>query len=139
LERARFQAGRGRIRRIPTPRLQAGLALARCSGVGACIDISDGLLVDLDHVLESSGCSAELDRAAVPRPTRFDSRCRQLGLDPIELALTGGEDYELLFTIRPRGQSGAQLGRRLGVRVTEIGQIVAGGPKSANSVGWRHF
>jgi hypothetical protein len=74
------------------------------SGVGACIDISDGLLADLDHVLDRSGCSAELDLASVPRPPRFEAACRRLGVDPIRLATRGGEDYELLFTLRGRGQ-----------------------------------
>jgi thiamine-monophosphate kinase len=104
LEVARAAAGRGRVRGVPTPRLQAGRALARMSGVGACIDISDGLLADLDHVLDRSGCSAELDLASVPRPPRFEAACRRLGVDPIRLATRGGEDYELLFTLRGRGQ-----------------------------------
>jgi thiamine monophosphate kinase len=72
------------------------------SGVGACIDISDGLLADLDHVLDRSGCSAELDLASVPRPPRFEAACRRLGEDPLRLATRGGEDYELLFTLRGR-------------------------------------
>jgi thiamine-monophosphate kinase len=139
LERARARAGRGRIAWVPTPRLQAGLALARGSGVGACIDISDGLLADLDHVLTRSGCSAEIDQAAVPRPARFDSACRRLGVDPIELAVCGGEDYELLFTVRRTGPSGAQLRRRLGVAVTEIGRVIAGCSRKQKSAGWRHF
>jgi thiamine-monophosphate kinase len=139
LELARSRAGRGRIRWVPTPRLQAGLALARSSGIGACIDVSDGLLADLDHVLARSGCSAEVDRAAVPRPARFDSACRRLGLDPIELAVHGGEDFELLFTVRPTGPSGAQLCRRLGVAVTEIGRVLAGRSRGPKSAGWRHF
>jgi thiamine-monophosphate kinase len=102
LEVARAAVGRGRVRGVPTPRLGAGRVLARMSGVGACIDISDGLLADLDHVLERSGCSAELDLASVPRPPRFEAACRRLGVDPLRLATRGGEDYELLFTLRSR-------------------------------------
>jgi thiamine-monophosphate kinase len=163
LEVTRAAAGRGRVRGVPTPRLQAGRALARMAGVGACIDISDGLLADLDHVLERSGCSAELDLASVPRPPRFEAACRRLGVDPIRLATRGGEDYELLFTLRGRGQradrgaagrsrasesegsSGAAgpgvaaLSRRLGVAVTEIGKVVNRTEKRRKTAGWRHF
>jgi thiamine-monophosphate kinase len=166
LEVARAAAGRGKLRGVPTPRLQAGRALARMPGVGACIDISDGLLADLDHVLERSGCSAELDLARVPRPPRFEAACRRLGVDPIQLASCGGEDYELLFTLRGRGKPGsgprptasgsnaaaasgkspgaagpsaAALGHRLGVAVTEIGKVVEKVPGRRKAAGWRHF
>ena len=100
LEVARAAAGRGRVRGVPTPRIQAGQALARMTDVGACIDISDGLLADLDHLSARSGCAAELDLARIPRPPRFDAACRRLGADPLELATSRGEDYELLFTLR---------------------------------------
>jgi thiamine-monophosphate kinase len=147
LEVARAAAGRGRVRGVPTPRLRAGRALARLPGIGACIDVSDGLLADLDHVLERSGCSAELDLGRVPRPPRFEAACRRLGVDPIRLATCGGEDYELLFTLRGRGGVGARgsqaspaaLGRRLGVAVTEIGRVVAKAARRLEAPGWRHF
>ncbi len=153
LEVARAAAGRGRVRGVPTPRLRAGRALARMAGVGACIDISDGLLADLDHVLERSGCSAQIELERVPRPPRFDAACRKLGIDPIRLASCGGEDYELLFTLRGRaggsdssgrrsgsaGPSAAGLGRRLGVAVTEIGRVVEKAPGQRETRGWRHF
>jgi len=154
LEVARAAAGQGRVRGVPTPRLQAGRALTRMAGVGACIDISDGLLADLDHVLDRSGCSAELDLTSVPRPPRFEAVCRRLGVDPIRLATRGGEDYELLFTLRgraqraaagPRKPSGtagpavAALSRRLGVAVTEIGKVVQRASGRPKTPGWRHF
>jgi thiamine-monophosphate kinase len=148
LEVARAAAGRGRVRGVPTPRLRAGRALAGMSGVGACIDISDGLLADLDHVLDRSGCSAELDLASVPRPPRFEAACRRLGVDPLRLATRGGEDYELLFTLRGRGRPAdrgpagpavAALSRRLGVAVTEIGKVVKKAAQRRKTPGWRHF
>ncbi len=148
LEVARAAAGRGRVRGVPTPRLKAGRALARMAGLGACIDISDGLLADLDHVLDRSGCSAELDLASVPRPPRFEAACRRLGVDPIRLATRGGEDYELLFTLRGRGRSAgrgaagpaqAALSRRLGVAVTEIGKVIKRAARRQKTTGWRHF
>jgi len=66
LEVARAERGVGRVRRVPTPRLAAGRALARIAGVGACIDVSDGLEADLAHLLDPAGLAAELSRR--PRP-----------------------------------------------------------------------
>lgn len=127
----------------PEPRLAAGRALARLPGIGACIDVSDGLLADLGHVLRASRVGAALDSARVPRPRGFAADCEALGLDPLSLALTGGEDYELLFTARATGPSAAALRRRLGVRVTEIGRIEARrglrGAPVPGAAGWTHF
>ena len=128
------------IRRLPVPRLRAGRALARMSGVGGCIDVSDGLVADLGHLLEGSRLGAHLDVERVPTPRGFAAACRELEIDPLALSLGGGEDYELLFTLRPR-VSLASLPVRLGVQVSEIGRIITepgvhGVPAVA---GWRHF
>jgi thiamine-monophosphate kinase len=141
LEVASAERGRGRVRRVPEPRLRAGRALAGLRGVGACIDVSDGLEADLAHLLEPAGLAAELEPDRVPRPPGFDAACRRLGLDPERLALGGGEDYELLFTLRPGAPSAAHLARRLGVRVTEIGRVVRRRARARQPAprGWRHF
>jgi len=136
LDRARAGRG-GRTRYVAAPRLEAGRVLARVRGVGGCIDVSDGLESDLAHVLEAAGLSAGLDPGALPLAPGLRRGCAALGLDPVTLALGGGEDYELLFTLRPAGPSAARLARRLGVPVTEIGRVVAGAPP--RSRGWRHF
>jgi thiamine-monophosphate kinase len=129
-----------RVRRVPTPRLRAGRALARLPGVGGCIDISDGLEADLAHLLEGTNLAPELDPARLPLPPRFRAACARLGLDSERLARTGGEDYELLFTLRPAGPSAAALSRRLGVRVSRIGRLVrAGRTRNTAQGGWRHF
>ena len=141
---ARAQSGGGAIRRVPVPRLAAGRALARLHGRGGCIDISDGLAADLGHLLNASDVGAEIDPGRLPFPRGFERACSELGLQPRQLALAGGEDYELLFSLRgsTRGRLGeAELGRRLGVRVTEIGratreQGLRGLPTGR---GWRHF
>ena len=140
LELARAERGVGQVRRVPTPRLAAGRALARIAGVGACIDVSDGLEADLAHLLEPAGLDAELDPRRIPHPPGFERACRRLRLDPDALARGGGEDYELLFTLRPRASSAAALAGRLGVPVTEIGRVVRG-PRGASrrARGYRHF
>jgi thiamine-monophosphate kinase len=130
------------MRHTPTPRLKAGRALGRIPGVGGCIDISDGLCADLEHLLAPAGLTADLDPAALPRPPRFAAACARLGLDPESLLLEGGEDYELLFTLRRRAPSAAALTRRLGVAVTVIGHVVSGRSRRAGGGrpgGWRHF
>ncbi len=137
----RAERGAGPLRRVPTPRLAAGRALARLPGAGACIDLSDGFTADLGHLLGASRVGAEIDPARVPRPRGFSGACARLGVDPDRLALSGGEDYELLFTTRPRAARPAALARRLGVAVTAVGRITAeprrGGLPPLR--GWRHF
>jgi thiamine-monophosphate kinase len=141
---ARAERGRARIRAVPEPRLRAGRILARTRGVGACIDLSDGLLADLGHVLEASRVGAELEVASLPAARGFGAACRRLGLDAEELLLVGGEDYELLFTVRPGGPRAPALARRLGLAVTEIGAVTRRGlrlrgARRRRRAGWRHF
>jgi thiamine-monophosphate kinase len=140
LEVARAERGVGQVRRVATPRLAAGRALARLRGVGGCIDVSDGLEADLAHLLEPAGLGAALDSARIPRAPGFDAACRRLGLDPDALRVGGGEDYELLFTVRSQAPSAAALARRLGVPVAEIGRVVRRGRgKRSKPRGFRHF
>jgi len=121
---ARMRRGE-RVRVTPEPRLGVGRALARMRGVGACIDVSDGLVADLGHVLRASGVGATIDPERVPAPRGFEAACRRAGADPRALRLAGGEDYELLFTLRLRGPGPRALAARLGVPVAEIGAITA--------------
>ena len=108
----------------PAARLRAGQALARIRPAPAAIDISDGLLQDLGHVLERSGVGAEIDPGAIPVSPAYELVMR----GEIDLALTGGEDYELLFCLRP-GYSERELTSRTGVAVRRIGTIVRGRPE----------
>jgi len=126
LARARAEQDGRPIRQLPVPRLEAGQALLRLTGRGACIDLSDGLLADLGHLLDGPGLGAVLEAQRLPLPRDFRRRCRELGLDPLKLAISGGEDYELLFSLRPSAaarHSASDLSRRLGVRVTPIGRV----------------
>jgi thiamine-monophosphate kinase len=138
---ARAERGLARIRRPPTARLEAGRALARMRGRVSCIDISDGFVSDLGHLLEGTGLGAEIEAERLPRPRGFARSCAELHLDPARLAATGGEDYELLFTLAPGAPKAEALTRRLGVPVTEVGRVTRRpglrglGPEG----GWTHF
>lgn len=105
----------------PSPRLELGLLLARRGLASAMIDISDGLAVDLSHICEESRVGAELELGRVPISPELR---RALGR-PLEAALYGGEDFELLFTVRPRNILRVrELEKRF--KLTEIGRITAG-------------
>lgn len=104
----------------PPLRLDIGRYLTRLKGVHAMIDLSDGLAGDLRHILDRSGVGAEVDMGRLPLPAGFDRRARSLGADPAALALSGGEDYELLFAASPRVKIPSKIH---GVPVTKIGRI----------------
>lgn len=149
---ARRRAARsGRLRHRSEPRIAAGLALARLQSCGACIDVSDGFSADLQHLLTASQAGAEVDFSALPRPRGFEAACRALHVRPERLLLAGGEDYELLFTLRPGAPAVGRLEARLGAPVTAIGVVTSrsrgvawkgvpqGTMPSGRGMGWRHF
>jgi len=81
----------------PEPRVKLGEKLAMSGWATAMLDISDGLVADLGHILEASGVGAEIELARLPLSEAFQAELkRNPGL--IDLALAGGEDYELVFT-----------------------------------------
>jgi thiamine-monophosphate kinase len=82
----------------PRPHLKAGRLLAQEGLATALIDISDGVATDLYHICQASGVGAAVGAAEVPVSPRVRAAGPQLGRDPLDLALTGGEDYLLLFT-----------------------------------------
>jgi thiamine-monophosphate kinase len=105
----------------PSPRLELGLLLARRGLASAMIDVSDGLAVDLAHICEESRVGAELEPGRVPISPELRAASRR----PLDMALNGGEDFELLFTVRPRNVPRLRsLGKRF--MITEIGRITAG-------------
>lgn len=109
--------------RTPEPRVALGRALQGVAS--AVIDVSDGLLADLGHILECSGVAAELDFLCLPAHPAVAARLA----DPVarRCLLAGGDDYELCFTAPPdRAQAIEAVGRAAGVAVTRIGRVLAG-------------
>jgi thiamine-monophosphate kinase len=107
----------------PEPRLALGRLLQGVAS--ACIDVSDGLLADLDHVLERSRVAAEVQFQRLPAHPAVAARLS----DPLvqRCLLAGGDDYELCFTAPPhRAGDVAAAGRAAKVAVTRIGRILAG-------------
>jgi thiamine-monophosphate kinase len=82
---------------MPVPRCEPGLWLAQCGLVHCMMDLSDGLSMDLPRICAASGVGAEIHSVALPDY----SESKLWGCDPVELALHGGEDFELLFTVPP--------------------------------------
>jgi thiamine-monophosphate kinase len=129
----------------PCPRIAEGQLLVE-QGVKVAIDISDGLISDLNHVCEASqvGARIEVDRVPVEPTVRAN-----FGAKSLELALSGGEDYELLFTGSPEIVD--KVKKAASCPVTVIGEIVAdeigkvtlvdkkGNPFNLRKKGWEHF
>lgn len=135
--------------RLPEPRVALGRALAEGGIASAAMDISDGLVADLGHIAKSSGLGATLRAADVPlgaAAARALTGDANLGT----AILTGGDDYELLFTVDP-GRAGevAALAGSLDLALTSIGAMeaganvrvldAAGAPLDVPRGGWRHF
>jgi thiamine-monophosphate kinase len=144
---ARLRTGKVKVRPAeyrqhfhPTPRLAVGKWLRSRSLATAMIDLSDGLSTDLAHLCEESGVGAVLEAGLIPRACVG----RPLADVSLDLALHGGEDYELLFT-----SSGKIPATLAGVSVTRIGQVTRtremalvsqdGRRGRLATQGWEHF
>ena len=107
----------------PTPRVAWGLVLGEKRLATAMIDLSDGLSSDLAHLCRESGVGAQIDAARLPSDPLM-ARAGMHDEETLSLALHGGEDFELLFTIRARNI--AKLPDELdGVPATQIGEVTA--------------
>jgi thiamine-monophosphate kinase len=106
----------------PEPRVGWGMVLGEERLATSMIDLSDGLSSDLNHLCEASGVGALIDSSSLPVDERLQELCGRRALDPLQLALHGGEDFELLFTVKRENVS--RLPRKVdGVEITRIGTI----------------
>lgn len=109
----------------PNPRIELGQALARKQIVSAMIDVSDGLLSDTRHIIEESKVGARIWENCIPLSSLYRRWVRTYSKDPYRIALSGGEDYELLFTASPKRKAGIlSLARSLNVPITRVGEIL---------------
>ncbi len=134
----------------PRPQLHAGRVLASQRLATALIDLSDGVATDLGHICLASGVGARIPAATAPVSPTVKTAAAHLGLDPLDLALKGGEDYQLLFTSPPEQapalfQAFAQAGL---APPLPLGEIILGsgvfletaaGEKEITGQGFDHF
>ena len=130
------------------PRPRFGLAQSLLRLATSCIDISDGLMADLTHIVRASHCGAEIQYSRIPISTALSTligpqRSRRM-------AATGGDDYELCFTVPGAGETELdRIARAAGLGITRIGRIVSGkevriiddsgGTIDFSNHGYRHF
>ena len=108
----------------PEPRVGWGLVLGEERLATAMIDISDGLSSDIHHLCAESGVGALVEASSIPIDPLVAEICGRRALDPLLLALHGGEDFELLFTVRP--DQAARLPKTVdGVSISQIGEITS--------------
>jgi thiamine-monophosphate kinase len=115
------------------------------------IDVSDGLLIDTSHLLEESGVGARIREDQIPLSRLYRKWVRSFSKNPFRFALSGGEDYELLFTApSTMREKISSLSRSLKIPITRIGKILAkeeglhmiredGEDYSPSRLGFEHF
>ena len=137
--------------RRPQPRLVAARTAAALPGaVRAAMDISDGLVVDLGKLCAASGVGARLDSTRLPISEALRAAAEHLGLDAVDMALEGGEDYEFLLVTAPADAPGVMAAiAASGTPCAAIGEIVksglhiiapdGSGERPGERRGWDHF
>ena len=112
----------------PDPRVRTGMLLGRNRAASSCMDLSDGLADGVRQIAEASGVGMMLDASAIPIASGPREWSARNGPDPLVLAFSGGDDFELLFTCRPT-QAGRlrTVRRQLGdLPITRIGVVTKG-------------
>lgn len=109
----------------PTPRVEAGRALAKSKVIHAMCDVSDGLGRDLHRLLTPEGLGARLDGHSLPISPAMRKFAEENGLSAEEIAVEGGEDYELLFTADPQHEREIITAlSNVATPVTRIGTVI---------------
>lgn len=145
-------AADGQLSRLldPSPRVSAGLALAEAGLATAMIDISDGVLADFGHIAEQSHAGACIQLMDLPLSPSLVNNTARLSARSYQLALSGGEDYELCFTAAPGNREKIiECMKKCGNEVTRIGIVRSspgvtivdqdGSEFSAQTEGFTHF
>jgi len=152
-EKTKIKGSEGLVKKhlSPSPRVELGQAIAKHHLATAMIDISDGLLIDTSHLLEESEVGARIWEDRIPLSRPYRKWVRSFSKDPSRFALSGGEDYELLFTApSTMREKIASLARSLKIPITRIGEILAkeeglhmiskdGEDYSPSRLGFEHF
>ena len=135
----------------PQPKIELGQAIAKRHLATAMIDVSDGLLIDTSHLLEESGVGARIWEDRIPLSRLYRKWIHFFSKDAFQFALSGGEDYELLFTAPSEMRKRiASLARSLKIPITRIGEILPkkdglriinrdGKDYSPSRLGFEHF
>lgn len=116
----------------PKPRVREGLVLSASGAVTSCMDISDGLGASVHVLSQMSGVSFAIDWESLPVRNEVLKVAEDCAMDPRELVLYYGGDYELLFTLKPEGAS--RLQARLGSKMSVIGKAKR---KGRNTMKWK--
>ncbi len=132
---------------MPRARVEAGVALAATGTATSCMDSSDGLAMSLHDLRRSSGNGFRITSVPITKDAAMFSELH--ALDKTTLALYGGEEYELIFTLNPNGVKDARDALRgAGANLIEIGEVTSdkrivyvddGREKEIRSSGWEHF
>ncbi|MCJ7458272.1 MAG: thiamine-phosphate kinase [candidate division Zixibacteria bacterium] len=134
----------------PYPRVSESRLLVRNLNISSMIDISDGLSSDLHHICEESDKGALIYAEKIPVSQRITKVCKSLNLSPLNLALSSGEEYELLFTLNPEEEEKIKRMAKGKFKVTLIGEIrkkeegvkilgLDGRIKDLKKTGYTHF
>lgn len=129
----------------PTPRFEIMRSMLQTNraAIHAAMDVSDGLSGDAEHIANRSGVRLRIDANELPISSATNEVARELGLDARELALGGGEDYELLFCVAP--DAFEELQRVAHGDLHKIGEVLEGGAGvtieggQRSGASWRHF